>query len=99
MDRQARRRDSRGWVEDGWVEEDGEEASFVRSVSGTPGAEGAPLEGCGRVMGISVGVPLVRVVVLVVLVGCDGWGVMWRDLGMLVYYMEGRMRWAYHFGE
>lgn len=47
---------------------------LFRRVSGRPGAEGAPLEGRGRLMGISW-----RVVVLVVDVGWLAGGAMRRD--------------------
>lgn len=48
---------------------------LLRRVSGRPGAEGAPLEGRGRVMGICW-----RVFVLVVSVGLLAGGAMRRDL-------------------
>ena len=51
---------------------------LLRRVSGRPGAEGAPLEGRGRVMGICW-----RVVVLVVSVGLLAGGAMRRDLFLL----------------
>lgn len=54
------------------------EVSLLRSVSGNPGAEGAPRDGCGRQMGIWV--------VLEVVVGWAGWGVMRRDW-LLVSWM------------
>lgn len=62
---------------------------LVRRVSGRPGAEGAPLEGCGREMGICW-----RVVVLVVEEGWFEGGAMRRDcFGLLVlfwfYMIEG----------
>lgn len=72
MERQARRRDSRGCVDDGaawaWAEEGGPDGAgavrLLRSVSGRPGADGAPFEGCGRQIGMEV--------VFVVVVGCEG---------------------------
>lgn len=54
---------------------------LLRRVSGRPGAEGAPLEGRGRVMGICW-----RVVVLVVSVGLLAGGAMRRDFSLLVLF-------------
>lgn len=69
---QAERRDSRGWVDVGWVVVGDVVWWERRRVSGRPGAEGAP-----RVMG-SVAVVLV-LEVLVLVVAWEGWGVMRRD--------------------
>lgn len=56
----------------------------MRRVSGSPGAEGAPLEGRGREMGICW-----RVVVLVVEEGQFEGGAMRRDcFGLLVLFLE-----------
>lgn len=52
-------------------------------MSGRPGAEGAPLEGRGRVMGICW-----RVVVLVVSVGLLAGGAMRRDLFLLIFFFS-----------
>lgn len=78
--RQAWRRASRGCEEAGTpvCADGGPEGAgrviFSRSVSGRPGAEGAPLEGRGRQMGICC-----RVEVLVVEVGWLAGGAMRRD--------------------
>lgn len=81
--RHASRRASSGCAESGTsvVEEadGGPQGAWavilLRRVSGRPGAEGAPLEGRGRVMGICW-----RVLVLVVSVGLLAGGAMRRDL-------------------
>lgn len=55
-----------------------------RSVSGRPGADGAPLDGCGR----QISIPSVFVVVLVVLVRGAGVGAMRRDwVGVVVSWV------------
>jgi hypothetical protein len=75
---QAARRDSRGCVDVVVVEEEGV-LREARSVSGRPGAEGA--EGWDFELGV-----LVLVVVFVVLVGWEGWGVMRRDWVVSIGY-------------
>lgn len=71
-----------------------------RRVSGRPGAEGAPFDGCGSEIGICW-----RVLVLSVWEGWLDWGAMRRDWGVVSWFLHGRCccreRWTglgYHCG-